>query len=458
MQDQEINFGGEKKLKQVIHEAYDNFHPKAITVFSTCPVGLIGDDVHSVCRELKAKLGINIFGFSCEGYKGVSQSAGHHIANNGIFTHVVGLDDTVSDDPYKINLMGVSYGTRAAQVYYRLFPDQVRSIVLDGVVPQTLGLGTEHAAKLDQAVYRVLAACEADTDCATHFPDTAGKLRDLAVRQGEIQARYLPLLVYSIALGFAFLHAMLLRQRDAITVGNIIAYMGLWGALQFPTFISIFTFTLVELGVAGGKRILDLIRAETELDENTQGVSQPMRGEIVFDHVTFGYDDKPVLRDVSFHAQPGETIAIVGQTGSGKTTLTRLINRIYDANQGGVSIDGGQVRVHRVVCAVDCGLVVNPDSIQAQMESGIVYGLSAALYGRISIENGAAAEGNFDRYPILRMREMPRVETHIIAEGDAIGGIGEVGLPCIAPAVCNALFALTGKPVRSLPIGDRYLS
>ena len=78
-----------------------------------------------------------------------------------------------------VNLYGGSYGTRAAQVYYRLFPDQVRSIVLDGVVPQTLGLGTEHALKLDQAVYRVLAACEADTDCATHFPDTAGKLRDL---------------------------------------------------------------------------------------------------------------------------------------------------------------------------------------------------------------------------------------------------------------------------------------
>jgi isoquinoline 1-oxidoreductase beta subunit len=123
-----------------------------------------------------------------------------------------------------------------------------------------------------------------------------------------------------------------------------------------------------------------------------------------------------------------------------------------------VEIRDGAVHVPRVVCAVDCGFVINPDTVEAQMESGIVYGLSAALYGRISIENGAAAEGNFDRYPILRMREMPRVETHIIAEGDAIGGIGEVGLPCIAPAVCNALFALTGKPVRSLPIGDRYRS
>jgi len=106
MQDEQIIFGGEKKLKQAIQEAYDTFKPKAIAVFSTCPVGLIGDDVHSVCREMKEKLGINVFGFSCEGYKGVSQSAGHHIANNGIFKHVVGTDDTVQPGAFKINMLG----------------------------------------------------------------------------------------------------------------------------------------------------------------------------------------------------------------------------------------------------------------------------------------------------------------------------------------------------------------
>jgi nitrogenase molybdenum-iron protein alpha chain len=106
MQEEEIIFGGEKKLRQAIQEAYDNFKPKAIGVFSTCPVGLIGDDVHSVCKEMKEKLGINIFGFSCEGYKGVSQSAGHHIANNQLFKHVIGEDDTPDDHPFKINLLG----------------------------------------------------------------------------------------------------------------------------------------------------------------------------------------------------------------------------------------------------------------------------------------------------------------------------------------------------------------
>ncbi len=106
MQEQEIIFGGEKKLKQAIQEIYDNVRPKAIAVFATCPVGLIGDDVHTVCREMKEKLGINIFGFSCEGYKGVSQSAGHHIANNQIFKHVIGTDDTVREGEFKLNLLG----------------------------------------------------------------------------------------------------------------------------------------------------------------------------------------------------------------------------------------------------------------------------------------------------------------------------------------------------------------
>ncbi|HKJ78201.1 MAG TPA: nitrogenase molybdenum-iron protein alpha chain [Prolixibacteraceae bacterium] len=106
MQDENIVFGGEAKLKLAIREAYELFHPKAISIFSTCPVGLIGDDVHSVAREMKAELGINIFGFSCEGYRGVSQSAGHHIANNGIFKHVVGNIDRERTGKYQVNLLG----------------------------------------------------------------------------------------------------------------------------------------------------------------------------------------------------------------------------------------------------------------------------------------------------------------------------------------------------------------
>jgi nitrogenase molybdenum-iron protein alpha chain len=106
MQDEEIIFGGEKKLRQAIQEAYDLFQPKAIAVFSTCPVGLIGDDVHQVTKEMREKLGINCFAFSCEGYKGVSQSAGHHIANNQLFKHVIGRNDEGVEGQYRINLLG----------------------------------------------------------------------------------------------------------------------------------------------------------------------------------------------------------------------------------------------------------------------------------------------------------------------------------------------------------------
>ncbi|MDO9082639.1 MAG: nitrogenase component 1, partial [Humidesulfovibrio sp.] len=107
MQDSDIIFGGEKKLKAAIQEAYDLFHPKGIAVFATCPVGLIGDDIHAVAREMKEKFGdCNVFAFSCEGYKGVSQSAGHHIANNQVFKHLVGLNDEKKPGEYKINLLG----------------------------------------------------------------------------------------------------------------------------------------------------------------------------------------------------------------------------------------------------------------------------------------------------------------------------------------------------------------
>jgi isoquinoline 1-oxidoreductase beta subunit len=106
-----------------------------------------------------------------------------------------------------------------------------------------------------------------------------------------------------------------------------------------------------------------------------------------------------------------------------------------------------------VVCAVDCGPVVNPSIVAAQMESAIVYGLTAALWGEITIENGRTKQSNFHDYRMLRLAEMPVVEVHIVPSSDAQGGVGEPGTPPIAPAVCNALFALTGKRIRKLPIG-----
>jgi isoquinoline 1-oxidoreductase beta subunit len=119
----------------------------------------------------------------------------------------------------------------------------------------------------------------------------------------------------------------------------------------------------------------------------------------------------------------------------------------------------GEVRVDRVVCAVDCGHVVNPLTVAEQIESSVVWGLTAALYGQITIENGRVVEGNFDDYQMLRLDAMPEVETHLaLTGGDKWGGIGEPGVPPIAPAVCNAIFKITGRRVRSLPLSKHDLN
>lgn len=118
-----------------------------------------------------------------------------------------------------------------------------------------------------------------------------------------------------------------------------------------------------------------------------------------------------------------------------------------------VELVGGTVQVHRVTCAIDCGFAVNPDTVEAQMESGIVFGLSAALFGEITVKDGRVEQSNFPDYNMVQMHHSPTIDVHIIESGvEHLGGIGEPGTPPIAPAVANALFALTGKRVRELPI------
>ena len=176
------------------------------------------------------------------------------------------------------------------------------------------------------------------------FRHNAALYRDYFVKNGQIQGRYLPTLIAAIALAGAFLHGLYLLSQQQLTVGSLVSYMGLMAIIRFPAFMSIWTFSLVQLGVAGSERILTLMREETELDENEGGYREEMRGDIVFENVTFSYGSTPVLKNVSFHAKPGQTIAIVGQTGSGKSTMTKLVNRIYDVDSGRVLVDGVDVR------------------------------------------------------------------------------------------------------------------
>lgn len=176
------------------------------------------------------------------------------------------------------------------------------------------------------------------------FATNAARYRDYYVEQGKIEAKYWPMLAFSIAWALAFLHGLWLWHSGILTLGQVIGFMGLFGSLRFTTFISIFSFNLVQLGMASAGRILELINVETELDENTAGVARPMDGAVTFEGVSFSYNGKPVLRNISFTARPGETIAIVGQTGSGKSTIAKLINRIYDVDEGRVLVDGVDVR------------------------------------------------------------------------------------------------------------------
>lgn len=179
------------------------------------------------------------------------------------------------------------------------------------------------------------------------FVRNASAYRDLFVEQGEVQARYLPMLLVGLALALGFAHGLYLLSLDQITLGDLVAYLGLMSALRFPAFISVFTFLLVQLGLAGAERILQLIDEDSELDENAAGHSAPLTGEVTFEHVGFGYagpDGKQVLHDVSFTLPAGATVAVVGQTGSGKSTLTKLLNRTYDVTSGRILVDGIDVR------------------------------------------------------------------------------------------------------------------
>jgi CO/xanthine dehydrogenase Mo-binding subunit len=117
-----------------------------------------------------------------------------------------------------------------------------------------------------------------------------------------------------------------------------------------------------------------------------------------------------------------------------------------------VSIEQGALRVHRVVCALDCGVAVHPDGVRAQMEGSVAFALGAVLRGQITVRNGAVEQANFPAYDVLRLHEMPRVQTHLVASARPPGGVGEVGVPPLAPAVINALAALTGRRVRRLPL------
>ena len=177
------------------------------------------------------------------------------------------------------------------------------------------------------------------------FTINSRRLRDNNIRQGDVEARFVPLLLFFMALAGGLLHAILLYRLGILNIGDVVAYFGILLMLEFPTWTSIWAYSLISSGLAGSRRILDLINRETNLDQNATGYTQPMGGEIEFRNLTFAYPTgEAVLRDISFTIKPGQTVAIVGQTGTGKTSLAKLVNRTYDTTGGQILVDGVDVR------------------------------------------------------------------------------------------------------------------
>jgi isoquinoline 1-oxidoreductase subunit beta len=163
-----------------------------------------------------------------------------------------------------------------------------------------------------------------------------------------------------------------------------------------------------------------------------------------------------VLKLAADRANWGQPLQARQGRKSGRGVAVQFAFGSYMAQVAEVSVGNeGDVQVHRVVCAVDCGVAVNPESIAAQIESGIVFGLSAGLWQEVTLDNGRVAQSNFTDFRVMRINEMPEIEVFIVPSTDEPGGIGEPGTACATPALTNAAFAATGKRVRRLPIGEQ---
>ncbi len=211
-------------------------------------------------------------------------------------------------------------------------------------VRASFGEMNTHLSESLDGVETVKGAAQEDAE-VEKFVVNAKRVRGAFVKQGDMEARFIAFLLYGIAIAAGLTHALILFRNGLLNTGQVIAYFGLLRMLDFPTFTSTWAYTQVSMGLAGARRILELINRQSDLDQNAAGYSGAMRGEIEFRDVTFAYPDgSAVLEKVSFKVKPGQTVAIVGQTGAGKTSLVKLVNRTYDLTSGQILVDGVDVR------------------------------------------------------------------------------------------------------------------
>ncbi|MHA1911303.1 MAG: ABC transporter ATP-binding protein [Candidatus Kariarchaeaceae archaeon] len=173
------------------------------------------------------------------------------------------------------------------------------------------------------------------------FDNNIESYKETRVKIGEIQAKYYPTIILGVATAMAIYHSIVLYNDGIINLGEVISFILLLQLLRLPTFLNIFAITVLTMGIASANRILELMKGESLIDDNPDGYSEKIKGEIEFKDMTFGYsEDLPVLQNIGFSVKPGQTVALVGMTGSGKSTITKLLARLYLPQSGSITIDG----------------------------------------------------------------------------------------------------------------------
>ena len=347
---------GQRLERDIREELYVNLLGKSMTFHSLQPVGDVMARATNDVREINLMFnpGINL------------------VVGSGIFMFMPLIFAPRYDPSLIITplLYIIAYTLAIRQYLRELDP-------VAGEVRESFGELNSRLAEAVDGVETVKGMSQEKSE-VRRFIDNARRYRDAVVQQGDIEARFLPLLLLALASAGGLFHALILYAQGILAVGDVVAYFGLLQLLGFPTFVSLFAYSQVSLGIAGAKRILELINKKNDLDQNVAGYNRDMVGEIEFKDVSFIYEKgEPALQNISFKVEPGQTVAIVGQTGTGKTTLAKLVNRTYDVSSGQVLVDGIDVRdwnleaLRRRISIIEQDIFLFSRSITANINFGL---------------------------------------------------------------------------------------